>query len=544
MIFTAVPLSVVGGIMALWIRGMPFSISAGIGFIALFGVAVLNGIVLIEHLKHLQNSGMTDMDALVIKGTSDRLRPVILTASAAAMGFLPMAVSTGAGAEVQRPLATVVIGGLITSTMLTMIVLPLLFKVFRDEEGLKYKMVRIFKLKNLIIPLLLAISGTLSAQSPAYTLEQCIDLALKNNKEMGAYNLKIEERKALAMPFMSMEKTRVYYGYDQANLGENGYPLPTIGVEQSLLFPTLHGYMNRMEDIEVNIAEQEFEKQRMMLMKSVASAYYTVQFLLEKERYFNRMDSLYAQLNTMAATQFRLGDISQLDKLNVQAKRQQIALEVNKITIDIQNAYGNLKAMMQSDENFRIANDEMKMEVVQKPDLDKSPEAQQYRLRSEYLKTNTKAEQHRLLPDISLEYFYGKNRYENTRGYHGFQVGLGIPLYWSDQRSKIKASRFAFNANELLLQNSLILLETKYKNLESELRKFRDNIEFYNNTGRQLSDEITRTATRSYETGEIDFYQFALSIENALKLTLDYYEAVLEYNRVALEINYLTTHNL
>jgi len=94
------------------------------------------------------------------------------------------------------------------------------------------------------------------------------------------------------------------------------------------------------------------------------------------------------------------------------------------------------------------------------------------------------------------------------------------------------------------LQNSLILLETKYKNLESELRKFRDNIEFYNNTGRQLSDEITRTATRSYETGEIDFYQFALSIENALKLTLDYYEAVLEYNRVALEINYLTTHNL
>lgn len=544
MIFTAVPLSVVGGIMALWIRGMPFSISAGIGFIALFGVAVLNGIVLIEHLKHLQNSGMTDMDALVIKGTSDRLRPVILTASAAAMGFLPMAVSTGAGAEVQRPLATVVIGGLITSTMLTMIVLPLLFKVFHDEEGLKYKMVRKFKLKNLIIPLLLAISGTLSAQSPAYTLEQCIDLALKNNKEMGAYNLKIEERKALAKPFMSMEKTRVYYGYDQANLGENGYPLPTIGVEQSLLFPTLHGYMNRMEDIEVNIAEQEFEKQRMMLMKSVASAYYTVQFLLEKERYFNRVDSLYAQLNTMAATQFRLGDISQLDKLNVQAKRQQIALEVNKITIDIQNAYGNLKAMMQSDENFRIANDEMKMEVVQKPDLDKSPEAQQYRLRSEYLKTNTKAEQHRLLPDISLEYFYGKNRYENTRGYHGFQVGLGIPLYWSDQRSKIKASRFAFNANELLLLNSLILLETKYKNLESELRKFRDNIEFYNNTGRQLSDEITRTATRSYETGEIDFYQFTLSIENALKLTLDYYEAVLEYNRVALEINYLTTHNL
>ena len=104
MIFTAIPLSAVGGVFFLWIRGMPFSVSAGVGFIALFGIAVLNGIVLIEHLKELQNEGMTNMRELIFKGTKNRLRPVLLTAGAAAMGFFPMAISTGAGAEVQRPL--------------------------------------------------------------------------------------------------------------------------------------------------------------------------------------------------------------------------------------------------------------------------------------------------------------------------------------------------------------------------------------------------------------------------------------------------------
>jgi len=122
----------------LWVRGLPFSISAAVGFIALFGVAVLNGIVLIEHLKELKAEGVQNLRERVMRATRDRLRPVLLTALAAAMGFLPMAISNSAGAEVQRPLATVVIGGLITSTMLTMIVLPLLYAVFENFEGMKF----------------------------------------------------------------------------------------------------------------------------------------------------------------------------------------------------------------------------------------------------------------------------------------------------------------------------------------------------------------------------------------------------------------------
>lgn len=130
LIFTAIPMAAVGGVLALLLRGMPFSISAGIGFIALFGVAVLNGIVLIAEFNRLKAEGETDLESIVLKGTSVRLRPVLMTAAVASLGFMPMALATSAGAEVQKPLATVVIGGLITSTALTLIVLPCLYIYF------------------------------------------------------------------------------------------------------------------------------------------------------------------------------------------------------------------------------------------------------------------------------------------------------------------------------------------------------------------------------------------------------------------------------
>lgn len=130
LIYTAIPLSAIGGILALWLRDMPFSISAGVGFIALFGVAVLNGIVLISEFNQLKKGGLTDVREIVLKGTYVRLRPVLMTAMVASLGFLPMALSQGSGAEVQKPLATVVIGGLISATLLTLIVLPCLYTYF------------------------------------------------------------------------------------------------------------------------------------------------------------------------------------------------------------------------------------------------------------------------------------------------------------------------------------------------------------------------------------------------------------------------------
>ncbi|MFM8402075.1 MAG: efflux RND transporter permease subunit, partial [Pirellula sp.] len=134
LIYLNVPIAVTGGILALWLRGMPFSISAGVGFIALFGIAVMNGVVLIEHIRHLRNHGSNPLDA-VIQGAMDRLRPVFMTAACGALGFIPMAISSSSGAEVQRPLATVVIGGLFTSTILTLLVLPSIYRWFEPKPS-------------------------------------------------------------------------------------------------------------------------------------------------------------------------------------------------------------------------------------------------------------------------------------------------------------------------------------------------------------------------------------------------------------------------
>jgi cobalt-zinc-cadmium resistance protein CzcA len=132
LIYTGIPFAVVGGIFALFLRGMPFSISAGVGFIALFGVAVLNGVVMVSYINKLRQEGKSIADA-VTEGAATRLRPVLMTALVASFGFIPMAIATSAGAEVQRPLATVVIGGLITSTVLTLLILPTLYSWFEKE---------------------------------------------------------------------------------------------------------------------------------------------------------------------------------------------------------------------------------------------------------------------------------------------------------------------------------------------------------------------------------------------------------------------------
>lgn len=133
LIYTGIPFAVVGGIFALLLRGMPFSISAGVGFIALFGVAVLNGVVMVSYINKLREEGKSVADA-VREGAETRLRPVLMTALVASLGFIPMAIATSAGAEVQRPLATVVIGGLITSTLLTLLILPTLYGWFEKER--------------------------------------------------------------------------------------------------------------------------------------------------------------------------------------------------------------------------------------------------------------------------------------------------------------------------------------------------------------------------------------------------------------------------
>jgi len=135
LVCTGVPLALTGGIVSLWLRDMPFSISTAVGFIALSGVAVLNGLVMVTYINQLRLRGAA-RDEAIIQGAMTRLRPVLMTALVASLGFVPMALATGTGAEVQKPLATVVIGGLVSSTLLTLVVLPALYRIFAREQDL------------------------------------------------------------------------------------------------------------------------------------------------------------------------------------------------------------------------------------------------------------------------------------------------------------------------------------------------------------------------------------------------------------------------
>jgi cobalt-zinc-cadmium resistance protein CzcA len=253
MVYSAIPLSAVGGVLFLWMRGLPFSISAGVGFIALFGIAVLNGIVLIEHFKELKHQGMKSIDELILKGTTDRLRPVLLTASAAALGFLPMALSSSAGAEVQRPLATVVIGGLFTATILTMVVLPVLFKVFDGKEFKRPKS-RKDQSKTYLILLLLSTSFAF-AQNSNTELDSLIVKGVANNKGLKASQLQVDKYEANIKSAYTFEKTNIYYNYDENNLASNNKQLNVFGAQQRFSFPTVYGAQKK-------VYETEYEKEK------------------------------------------------------------------------------------------------------------------------------------------------------------------------------------------------------------------------------------------------------------------------------------------
>lgn len=215
MVFSAVPLSAIGGILALYLRGMPFSISAGIGFIALFGVAVLNGIVLVNQLNELKQKEYTSFGELVVKGALSRLRPVLITAAVASLGFLPMALSTGSGAEVQKPLATVVIGGLITSTLLTLLVLPAIYYRFEKKS---------FKAAAMIVLLLALFVPDANAQESIKLTREKAEQMLENNLMIKSRALEMNIIQQQQKAQWSLGSTQFEYQYGQINFeGKDQY---------------------------------------------------------------------------------------------------------------------------------------------------------------------------------------------------------------------------------------------------------------------------------------------------------------------------------
>lgn len=542
LIFSVIPLATVGGVVLLWIRGMPFSVSAGVGFIALFGIAVLNGIVLIEHLKELHDNGITDMRDLIIKGASDRLRPVMLTAGAAAMGFLPMAISTGAGAEVQRPLATVVIGGLVTSTLLTMVALPLLYELFYNVKGVRFFPFRFIRSKTMVMILLLLLPAAfLAGQTKPETknLEKLLALALENNLEIKAFELKTEESRTLQSTAYALDKTIITYGSDQNNIAENGHPLKVWGVEQGFSFPTVYGAEAKAKRVEVSLAESMLSIKQQQISKQVSLIYYQIQNLQNKQQLYQRMDSLYQRLAAGAKTQQQLGAISRIDLLSLQVQRQKIDMELKTIDNTLEKNYQELSTIINYREAFVIPT-QAEMVSMEVADPASNASLRWLQLHNELADAQVKVEQNKLFPDLSVNYFIGTNRYQDAQYYHGFEVGLALPLFAGGQRARIKSSKLALEAQKQLTNYESTLLENRFSEYQKEQIRHKALIDNYQNTGNVLHQELLRSAQRGYQTGEIDLYRFIQIYEQAVQIQFDYFDSVLNFNNASLELIYLT----
>jgi len=540
MVFTAIPLATVGGVFLLWFRGMPFSVSAGIGFIALFGIAVLNGIVLIEHLKELQHQGIVNMRELILTGTKNRLRPVLLTAGAAAMGFLPMALSNGAGAEVQRPLATVVIGGLITSTMLTMIALPLLFEIFYNVKGIKLFSLRFIRAKTLIITILITISAVSThAQNSILKLNETIDTALKYNKLIAAQTLKVEEQIVLKKTAFETDKTMLTYGFDQNNISANGYPLNVWGIEQSFNFPSLYFVNKKSKQIEVSIAKANLNIEKNELIKQVSFSFLNYQILLNRMKIYTTLDSLYQILSTNAEKSAKIGNVNRLEVLNITAKKNQIEILKNAIKIDIDNGYKHLKVLMNYQPDFTIPIElELLSEIAAMPNALPMFDLLENELK--YASSLVRVEKNKMLPDFFVNYYLGSNQYENSKFYPGFQVGIAVPFFYGTPKAKIKASILSVNAKKMMIENQTAIINNQLDQLISNHHKYKTSINNFKSSGEPLMTEIMNTALKSYQLGEINFYQFVSSYETAIQIQFAYFEDVLNYNQTVLEISYFS----
>ena len=538
-IYSAIPLAAVGGVLLLWLRDLPFSISAGVGFIALFGIAVLNGIVLIEHFKELKNHGFESMEALIKQGTKDRLRAVLLTASAAALGFLPMAISTNAGAEVQRPLATVVIGGLVTATLLTLVVLPVLYALFNRPYNSKRIRGRVSSKKTLGLVLLLASFSVFGQQRSGAKLIDLIPMAIENNAGLEAGRLQVKQSDALIGSAFSFDKTHVYYEFDENNLAENNTPLRVFGIQQDFKFPMVYFSEKDVNQARYGMVSSSYNIQKKTISRKVTAAYYAYQIAKKKEGVYKKLDSLYTNFSKVAARRFELGETNYLEKITAASKQKQISLKYSEAQKEVLLVYNSLIKIIQVDEPISIAVESSLKAVLNTLDIDGSAEIAYYKNKVALSEAERRFENHKLLPDISLNYFQGTNPGLGA-SLSGYQFGLKIPIFFSGQAARIKAAGFAKEAAVSESKAFEIQLNEKHNALKIRLSQLQEALNYYENEGDKLSEEILKTAHGSFRNGEIDFYQYIQSLESAYEIKLSYLDKLNEYNQTIITINYLT----
>src|SRR5690554_5291109 len=537
MIYSAIPLAAVGGVLLLWFRDMPLSISAGVGFIALFGVSLLNGIILIEHFKDLKREGIMDKHELIIQGSKDRLRAVLLTASSTALGFLPMAISVGAGAEVQRPLSTVVIGGMVTAFILTLVVLPVLYSLV-DTDKKKGGSKKLGKTVPITVLLLfLGFSGM--AQEKPKSLEDLQEMALEHNLSVKASELQRDKAEALIGSAFLLDKTHLFLEHDKNNTAPNNLPVDMYGVEQDLRFPTVYFAERKVNRQQFEMQNSQYAIQIRKTKGMVASAYYQYQFEISRLAVYRKLDSLYKNFAHAAQRRFKLGETNYLEKITARAKQRQLETKYRQSEEDVEISVQQLKTIVQSKDSLHIERIALEKFPLTMENVSSHPVTEYFANQQRFYRAKRRLEQQQLLPDISLSYAIGDNPSLNEN-FFKYQIGLKIPLFFGGNASKIKASKIAIEISEQQAKDFELQFNSKQAQLLSELAKYEEALAYYEGEGKTLSEEILKTANGSFQNGEIDFFQYIQSLENVYEIELEYLDNLDKYNQTVIAINYLT----
>jgi len=545
LIFTAIPLSAIGGVFALWLRGMPFSISAGVGFIALFGVAVLNGIVLIGYFNQLKSAGMEDVIARIKEGTLVRLRPVLMTAGVASLGFLPMALSHSAGAEVQKPLATVVIGGLISATLLTLVVLPVLY--YYSEKGFGKS------LKNTaaVLGLILLPAPALFAQElPVYSLEEAVRMADGNNLLIQAADLRVQAQERLRASAFSMPQTNISGMFGQYNTRAFDQ---NFSISQEI---NPFGFSAQKKEAEARIGSSQIQAAltRQDVVYDIRISWNTLLFLREKDRMLRSYDSLLQAFAKAATLRYSTGEITLLEKTSAETQQleMQRMLSQNQVLIDIEKS--KLKVLLGIAGDFETR--EKEFGLLEAPDLrdssllQRNPALQLALQEAELAKASRQTEKAQLYPGITAGYYIQSLRgeqtvdgqtiiYDGRPRFQGFTAGITVPIFAMGQASRIRSAQVRVLAEETNASYIELSLQARYQQELARISNYNDLLGYYSSSALPNALVMAQNATKSYANGDISYVEYLQALRSSLDIRMSYIETISGRNTTVINLRYL-----
>ena len=549
LVFSAVPLSAIGGVFALAGRGMPFSISAGVGFIALFGVAVLNGIVLISEFEHLLKEGMTDIRERIRTGTANRLRPVLMTASVASLGFLPMALSNGAGAEVQRPLATVVIGGLITATFLTLFVLPSLYMLaFRQRKNGTSKGTAAAAVMVILAWVGAPVATHAQSTVQPITLEQAVDSAMRNNLYLKGAALRSEAEDELIGTAWDLPRTNVDFEYGQINTNVND---DRIGLSQSLAFPTVYTQRRKMlKHTAAGVRWEQALREREVRIQ-VRQAYHEVLVLSEQVRLLREADSIYTAATAGEEQRFDLGSSNTMMRATARTQAMLMRARSQQVSAELEQTRTRLAQLLNTKADLRPEAMPLKLVATMIPGdsavLD-HPLVRAANEQAAVADARWRMERSTLLPDLTLgvasmtlnrspsvpdgELIYGSgDRFTMVR------AGIGVPLFFGAQSARNKSARIgverANSETEALTQEIRTQLQQARQRYAAQLAR----VETLELGASEEAEQLRRSAEEAYRNGQVDRIEWSLLIGQSINLSMEYLNALQALGRASIELN-------